>query len=349
MKTAGFLIFCTAISMSAFSQKKVAISDKYYGEVYIESPDEVFSPGWITINDVSTNKQLIRVESEELAVDYTPEGEVKINVMELPYGEQSVIIYDDFNFDGIKDFAIEDGQNSCYHGPSFQIYLADGKGGFDLSSEFTELAQFYCGMFSYDGNTKRISTMTKSGCCWHQFSEFEVVNNKPEPIKIEKEALVTNGCFVENSISEKINGKMKGSTQYSIVYDAEVLLSFKVAKNGKEVVLFKCDDDLRYAFLTKDGIVEFAYPSISDIGNSNPYDFSLHRDGMNLKDEWINFSNDDADYEIYNEQNKVGIKVTTKGKIYNMIGDLSTRKGFVAPIYFDPNKKLENVNFEDDK
>lgn len=49
-------------------------------------------------------------------------------------------MYEDFNFDGNKDFAIMDGQNSCYHGPSYRIYLAADK-GFSFNEAFTRLAR----------------------------------------------------------------------------------------------------------------------------------------------------------------------------------------------------------------
>ena len=78
----------------------------------------------MAIYQKKTNRQLIKINSDELVGD-TEDGKIKANVHELPYGEQSAIIYEDFNFDDIKDFAIMDGQNSCYHGPSFQIYLGE--------------------------------------------------------------------------------------------------------------------------------------------------------------------------------------------------------------------------------
>ena len=348
MKQLALTITLLVLTVNSFSQKNVDISDKYYGMVYVESPDEVFSPGWITINSVKTGKQLIRVESEELAVDYNDNGDVKINVKQLPYGEQSVIIYEDFNFDGIKDFAIEDGQNSCYHGPSFQIYLADGKGGFIHNSDFTDLAQSYCGMFNVDPENKRIYTMTKSGCCWHQFNEFEVVKNKPIALKIREEGFVTNGCFVETSISEKVNGIMDTKVSYMLSEDTEEVFSFKIAKNGKKVLLFRCGEDLRYTFLTAEDGIEFAYPAISDIGNNETYDFELRRNSLKPEMETLDFTNKGAKYHIYNEIDKVGIRVTVKGKIYDMKGDLTTRKGSISKAYFDSSKEINNVNFVDD-
>lgn len=349
MKKIKFLVFLFVFSSNLFTQEKVFISDKYYGLVYVEDQDEVFSPGWITINEVGTDKELIRVISEELAVDYTPDGKVKINVRELPYGEQSVIIYDDFNFDGVNDFAIEDGQNSCYHGPSFQIYLADNKNGFKHSPGFTELAQAYCGMFDYDADAKVIKTMTKSGCCWHQFNKFEVVNNEPELVNKEEISMTTSGCFYRIDSSEKVNGKIKNSTNFMLTDDPEAFFTFKIAKNEKEVLLFSCLDNLQYVLLAKDGKVEFTYPLIYEIEEKKHPDFIVYKDASNLSDEWIEFSNKDTVYRIYNKQNKVGIKVTIKGKTYDMQGDLSTRKGSISSVYSNSKVSFENVMFEHDR
>ncbi len=96
----------------------------------------------MAVYERKTKKQLIKVASDELALTLH-DGKALANIKSLPYSEQSLIIYEDFNFDGKNDFAISDGQNSCYHGPSFKIYLASPK-GFLLSNEFTRLAQEYC-------------------------------------------------------------------------------------------------------------------------------------------------------------------------------------------------------------
>ena len=41
----------------------------------------------------------------------------------IAYGNQSVVRFDDFNFDGIVDLAIQNGREGGYSGPSFDIYL----------------------------------------------------------------------------------------------------------------------------------------------------------------------------------------------------------------------------------
>ena len=131
----------------------------------------------MAVYDRKTNKKLIQVDADELSFDLH-DYQLKANIAEIPYGEHSVLIYEDFNFDGKKDFALMDGQHGCYHGPSFQIFLASNN-GFTFSSGFTELAQENCGMFSVNEEEKTISTMTKDGYGWHKFSTYIVKDNEP--------------------------------------------------------------------------------------------------------------------------------------------------------------------------
>lgn len=164
------ILFCLILILlpnGLFSQIVFTVNDfskEYYGKISVEDTSKVFMKGSISIYDKKTGKQIIYVVSDELAFEH--DGAVKSNIKELPYGKQSVIIYDDFNFDGIKDFAIEDGQNSGYHLPSFEIYLASG-GKFIYNKSFSRLAQENTGMFDVDSQEKKINTMSKSGCCWH--------------------------------------------------------------------------------------------------------------------------------------------------------------------------------------
>lgn len=234
-------------------------SERYFGKLYISDTAEVFSKGWVAVYDKKTKAQLIKVSADELTFDLH-DGKVLANIMQLPYGEQSQIIYEDFNFDGRKDFAIMDGQNSCYHGPSFRIYLASAQ-GFQFSKAFTRLAQEYCGMFQIDVKTKEIMTMTKSGCCWHQFSRFKVKNNKPYAVVVLEEGMGEGGVtwnYVKDSL---VNGQMKTS-RFSYLADEEMAdsvflkLSFL---NGKALQLFHYNGTLYYAFTAKDETIELLF------------------------------------------------------------------------------------------
>jgi len=326
----------------AFGQKSFEVQDfskDYYGKVYIEKPSEVFSAGWVAVYDKKTKRQLIKINSDALTFDEM-NGKVKANVLELPYGEQSTIIYDDFNFDGIKDFALMDGQNSCYGGPSFQIYLAGrAKGSFALSKSFTRLAQDYCGMFETNAKEKKLLTSSKSGCCWHQFSEFIVVGNMPKAVKIVEE----KWDFPFNSLStETWNGKkMVKSVLRTPAFedgDVKILLSFKTVKNGGEVVLYSYKGELSYMFVNKSGNVEFAYPF--DAGQENAR-FTLDSKENPTQ---LSFTNKNAIYRIYETgSEKIGVEVSENGKQSEISGDLNTRKGSLRDL---TGENLTNVTFK---
>lgn len=162
------------------------------------------------------------------------EGKIETNILELPYGKQSIIIFEDFNFDGIKDLAIMNGQYSCYHGPSFVVYLEiDSK--LEFSSEFTQLAQEYCGIFQVDYETKTIHTMTKSGCCWHQFSEFKIKNNKPIPIKIIERGVAMNGLTEDYVEKNRIGNELVEKKYRYLVEDSDIIEVYSMTfRNGKK-------------------------------------------------------------------------------------------------------------------
>ncbi len=160
-----FTLTLLIVSLLGFGQTEYVIdgfSEKYIGKLNIEKGQEedVLKKGVISILLKSNKKEIIKIESDEFSFDLDEQDEMKANVLELQYGEQSLIISKDFNFDGVNDLAIMDGQFSCYHGPSFQVYL-EINNELKHSPEFTRLAHEYCGMFGVDYDTKTIITMTK--------------------------------------------------------------------------------------------------------------------------------------------------------------------------------------------
>lgn len=332
------------ISLSVFSQTKLEIngfSKKYKGVLTIEKDFEnkVFKKGNISIFESKTNEKIIDIDSDELTFDLDENGDVKTNVLKLPYGEQSIIIFEDFNFDGIKDLAVMDGQYSCYHGPSFRVYLEiDNK--LEFSSEFTRLAQEYCGMFQTDYKSKTIHTMTKSGCCWHQISKFKVVDNIPKPILVIEEDAMDfpfhtstiiewNGNEKKEKIEKIIDLKQEGITE---------VFSFELLKNQKRVVVFNINDrTLNYVLIKPNKTVEFSYP-IKTV-YKNP-DFEIDKVEENLT-----FQNQDAVYKIYEYRNqkgfvKTGITVQVNGKSYDLKGDPKTVKGSLTNV---KKMNLDNV------
>lgn len=328
MKQFIFILFLL-LSKSVICQITFRVdnfSDSYYGEIFISDTTEVFSEGWVAIYDKETNEELIKENSEELT--YTlHEGEILANVKELPYGEQSQILHEDYNFDGVTDFAVMDGQNSCYHGPSFQIYLATND-GFVHSPEFTELAQAYCGMFFVDNMNQTIHTMTKSGCCWHQYSEFKVKDNRPYPIKIVEESTSHMGITWDYVEEELINGEMVKTTYQQLAFnfdDDDLLLSFEF-ENKKTMWIIRTDQMLYYIFTDTDDKVELLY--------NESFQYSRAQNTLT-------FSNHDTRYIIHDEK----IVVKTPGKTFEMKAAKDTRKGTLEKL---KNMDFDNVTNTDD-
>jgi len=314
------LISIISLSLSAQKVYKIqGFSDIYYGKVSKDSnqENEYFITGIVTIFNSKTNKEVIKVRSESLSLDFDENGNVKANVKEIPYGEQSLLIYEDFNFDGKKDIAIMDGQFSCYGGPSFQIFL-EKRNILVHSPEFTELGQNYCGMFQINEETKTILTSTKSGCCWHQYSEFKVENNKPIAVKIVEEGYGAEGITIDYVENTRVGNKLVQKSYRYFTEDAEITELYALTfKNGKKMKLYSVfgNENLLYSFMDKDDKIELMY-----------YDDFY----FDSKEETLTFINKSVTYQIHSggirvhtPTRDVDIKALKKGKNISFLSELS--------------------------
>lgn len=302
-------------------------SDAYHATVTVEDNKDVFKPGAVSVFDSKTGKRLIHLEAEELAFDLR-DGKASPNIKQLPYGEQSILIYEDFNFDGEKDLAIMDGQNSCYHGPSFQIYLATGK-GFRRSEAFTELAQNFCGMFRIEDAAKKLlSTMTKSGCCWHQFNTYKVVDNRPELIRSAEDGFLGT-MFRYHRFAVRENGKTK--TEFVLEDDPSEgpsILAFDLKHSDKRVEVFMADvKTLDYALVGKNGEVEFSYVlDVLGYRNGKPARRSSPM-YWNAAGTAISFRNGKYTYSIHEAPERFGVSVSVDKRTVFLEGDPGRKEG----------------------
>ena len=76
-------------------------SEQYYGKVYFSDTTQTASAGWVEVYDRTTKKKLIHVDANELSFDLH-DGEIMANIAEIPYGEYGVLLYEDYNFDGMS-------------------------------------------------------------------------------------------------------------------------------------------------------------------------------------------------------------------------------------------------------
>lgn len=281
-------------------------SDDYYAIIKSTAEVDNETNSIVEIRDTKTKNILISqpadidIEYElDNSKEHQLEDKISANIVSLPYGESSVLIYDDFNFDNTPDLAIRDGRNGCYGGPSYQVYLKQAK-TFVHSESFTELAQGNCGFFDIDESTQTLHTMTKSGAAWHQYSDYKVINNKPVAVRIIEEEYNSKGFI---SILEKIrfNGKMVENQYDQLVMNEEgddssrYVYGFDL-DNGKKMVLDSYDEDhLYYAFADKDGKIELYY--------DGPFVYDTSK-------KTLSFTNKPVVYQI----NKTGITVKTSNK-----------------------------------
>lgn len=156
-------------------------------------------------------KNFQKIEMPNVFLELGEDQKPTANLIEL-YGENnSGIIFDDYDFDGIEDLAIRNGNNGAYGGPSYSVFLfSKTKNRFIENASLTTLANENLGMFAVDKKAKTIETFTKSGCCWHQTTRYKVVNNKPKKVYVFTEDVMNSG---ENEISTieilMPNGKWK--------------------------------------------------------------------------------------------------------------------------------------------
>lgn len=294
MKSTHYLIFIFVLfSTTAFCKTDYQIegfSEKYTGLISIEegNKDEVFNNGSISIIEASTGKSIITIYAKGLTLDI--DTTAKTIPLQLPYDKQRFFIAQDFNFDNITDFAIRDGRNSCYGGPSYQVYLQTER-GLKHSEEFTQLAQNYCGMFDVDYKTQTIHTSTKSGCCEHEYSTFKVDKNKPVVMEIVKSDFIINTVLKRNVKKTRIENQMLEREYNTLRDDLDLTLIYSLTfKGGKTMELFhwKADEEyLVYIFKNKSEEIELAY--------SGEFIF-------NKNEQTLTFTKHKTMYQIHNDE-----------------------------------------------
>lgn len=342
-----FSIFAVGCFSGLFAQVDFPVriqdfSDEFEGLIDLNDDDTLvvsqydeYVPEYvIRIMDKKTNSEALKAYTNGFP-DYllNEENEAVPNIKELPYGSQSVLIYEDYNFDGIKDFAIMNGYNSCYGGPSFDIYLVDKSRKLQYSEGFSVLSNDYCGMFQIDDENQTIHTMTKSGCCWHEFSEFKVINNEPKVIKIIEEAYLSYNNFIEVTETDYKDGKEFSETKNYFSMEemsSDIIFSFELEKSGKQLIIYQTEKILNYVLILEDEEIEFYFPQpyYDEQNQETVYENFTY----DMDENTLSFKNADAEYEIYESPEKVGIKVKTKGKTYDLKGKKDTITGTLKDL-----------------
>lgn len=167
-----------------------------------------------------TKKNQTRVfQSFELSETYVklPLNRRKKNgVTELSGNVGSGVFFLDYNFDGIEDLAISNGNYRPYGGTTYEIFLFSGRLGKFVKSE--ALTKLEAANMSVDINKKLkiIETQTKSGCCWHEKARYRFVGSRLQKFYVYTED-ATGGKWV-NLITERlVRGKWRTTSRRVLI------------------------------------------------------------------------------------------------------------------------------------
>ena len=94
--------------------------------------------------------------------------------------EEGVLQVSDFDFDGRDDFAVQVAHDGPYGSPTFAVYVdSPSSGSFVKNEALSQLTRTSLGLFQVDAARKRLTTYSKSGCCWHRSTSYELRHGHP--------------------------------------------------------------------------------------------------------------------------------------------------------------------------
>jgi len=213
------ITFCSILLFALTSKAQFKFlannsSNQYKAKIFVDKCESGTCDGKATIMiyDKATDREIDTFHSDGLEFGLTETQNAKLGWLEL--GKyQTPLIFGDFNFDGLEDLAIRNGNKGAYSSPSYDIYLAAADNKFLINNVLTKLASENLGMFDVDKKLKQVSIHQKDGCCFDK-----TINYKFDP----KKGLFEDSSVIEDSsiadyvtvITQKlVDGKMKRTVQ----------------------------------------------------------------------------------------------------------------------------------------
>lgn len=140
----------------------------------------------------------------------------KDGVTVLSGNDGSGVFFDDYNFDGIEDLGISNGNYRPYGGTTYEIFLFSKRLGKFVKSE--ALTQLEAENMSVDVNKKLkiIETQTKSGCCWHEKARYRFVGNRLQKFYVFTEDAM-GGKWVNISTERLVRGKWRTTSKRVLI------------------------------------------------------------------------------------------------------------------------------------
>jgi uncharacterized protein YecT (DUF1311 family) len=172
-------------------------------------------PALIRIIDKRNQHLVQQLSLDNVYMARAADGQPLVNATRL-YDLQGVINVADFDFDGHVDFAIQTGNDGPYGGPTYTVYLYQpARQRFVQDAALSALTEENLGMFQVDARRKRLRSFAKSGCCYHETTDyqFDARHQLQAVEKLIEDAQDPQGKTVRVSRSILVNGHWKTSTR----------------------------------------------------------------------------------------------------------------------------------------
>jgi hypothetical protein len=193
-------------------------SDDYYLEIDIDSHSKNnLVSGVFTIFNQDNNSQLLTHKADNFNlshenIEINDDGNYQIKAKDAWF-----LRYEDINFDGVKDLALQKDKIGCYGSSNYEIYLNNDK-SFEYSADFSEWANDYC-WYEVDKKTKTLNTTIKDGYDRRQSAIFRVENNKPKLMHRETKEYTGNNHLVVTT-EEFVSHELQTKKHDSIVFNS---------------------------------------------------------------------------------------------------------------------------------
>lgn len=345
---------------------QMELSDAFAARIQVFEEQRGDRPGRIIVFDRASGAELISMRADDLGPDATRPLR-KTDVRQNPSGEFSPIIHEDFNFDGVKDFALQHGTEGCgmfrARGPSYRVFLANTArpGRFDFSPAFSRLTQGNCGLFEIDRQTRTLQTMINLGDQRYRLTGYIVEKGQPRPILIG--TLSSPGLLEEKTFEERRNGTMVKSTSVTLIPGDfrspdgrhTLLLKFRLRERNATVWVWvtevysvgssaadRIKRVMHYALTDAEKTVELLHPGFKQFASGDTARFAK-RAGFRFsqRDDLreLAFSTGPAHYTVYQTLGptpRVGVRVNHKGRSHDLEGDPATIQGRLDPPISKP-------------
>jgi len=215
--TIVILLFCVAVAFGEETFLLKEASKNFDVKIKVEKCEDDICEGKGTVYLLKKGspRAFQIIQMPDIHLELGENRKPTANLIELYGMNNSGVVFDDFNFDGLEDIALRNGNNGSYGGPSYDIFVySKQKGKFFKNSALTELASNNLGLFVTNKKTKTIETFDKSGCCWHQTTRYRFINGRLQKIYIlTEDASRTENDWVIITTERLVNGKWRKTTR----------------------------------------------------------------------------------------------------------------------------------------